>query len=134
MRQLLQLINPRQFEISLSYLATYLGIAQDCILRFEQWANVLFVHRKDRGGQFISYRDLIQWLEACVQTIRTCPNHQALQELGQLLKNELQRFTYAADTIAYLRRMWQQRKAQLDLDLNLRSFYTPNPQPLTLNP
>ncbi|MBD2101707.1 hypothetical protein H6F94_12600 [Leptolyngbya sp. FACHB-261] len=127
MRKLLQLIDPRQFEISLSYLATYLGITQDCILRFEQWANVLFVHRKDRGGQFISYRNLIQWLEACVQAIRTCESHQALKELGQLLKTELQRFTYAPDAIAYLRRLWQQRKAQLDLDLNLRSFYTPIP-------
>ncbi|MBD2100152.1 hypothetical protein [Leptolyngbya sp. FACHB-261] len=127
MRHLLHLINPRQFEISLSYLATYLGITQDCILRFEQWANVLFVHRKDRGGQFISYRNLIQWLEACVQAIRNSPTHQTLQELGQLLKAETQRFTYAADTLAYLRRLWQQRKAQLDLDLNLRSFYTPNP-------
>ncbi|MBD2100687.1 hypothetical protein [Leptolyngbya sp. FACHB-261] len=131
MRQLLQTINPHQFEISLSYLATYLGIPPDLILRFEQWANVLFVHRKDRGGQFISYRNLIYWLEACVQAIRTCSDHQALQELGQLLKHEIERFTYAADTVAYLHRLWQQRKAQLDLDLNLRSFYTPNPQPLT---
>ncbi|MBD2100907.1 hypothetical protein H6F94_08455 [Leptolyngbya sp. FACHB-261] len=130
----MQRINPRQFEISLSYLATYLGVTQDCILRFEQWANVLFVHRKDRGGQFISYRDLIHWLEACVQTIRTCPTHQALQELGQLLKAEIERFTYATDTVAYLRRLWQQRKAQLDLNLNLRSFYTPNHQPLSPNP
>ncbi|WP_190802826.1 hypothetical protein [Leptolyngbya sp. FACHB-261] len=98
-------------------------------MRFEQWANVLFVHRKDRGGQFISYRNLIHWLEACVQAIRTCKTHQALQEFGQLLKTKIERFTYAADAIAYLRRLWQQRKAQLDLDLNLRSFYTPNPCP-----
>ncbi|MBD2103121.1 hypothetical protein [Leptolyngbya sp. FACHB-261] len=102
MRHLLHLINLRQFEISLSYLATYLGIIQDCILRFEQWANVLFVHRKDRGGQFISYRNLIHWLEAYVQAIRNSPTHQTLKELGQLLKAETQRFTYAADTIAYL--------------------------------
>ncbi|MBD2102840.1 hypothetical protein [Leptolyngbya sp. FACHB-261] len=128
MRKLLQAINPRQFEISLSYLATYLGIPPDCILRFEQWAQVLFVHRKDRGGQFVSYRSLIHWLEACVQAIRACETHQALQEFGQLLKTEIERFTYAPDAVAYLRRLWQQRKAQLDLNLNLRSFYTPNPQ------
>ncbi|MBD2102189.1 hypothetical protein [Leptolyngbya sp. FACHB-261] len=121
MRQLLHVINPRQFEISLSYLATYLGIPANCILRFEQWANVLFVHRKDRGGQFVSYRNLIHWIEACVRAIQTCPNPQALQELGQFLKTEIERFTYADDVIRYLRRLWLQRKAQLNLTPNLYS-------------
>ncbi|MBD2101077.1 hypothetical protein [Leptolyngbya sp. FACHB-261] len=125
MRHLSAVINPRQLKILATDIANYLGIPQSLILRFEQWANVLFVHRQDRGGQFISYRQLACWLEACIAAIRTCQTHQALQTLGQLLKTETQRFNYPQDTIAYLRCLWQQHKAQLDLNLNLRSFYTP---------
>ncbi|MBD2102963.1 hypothetical protein [Leptolyngbya sp. FACHB-261] len=128
MRQLLHTINPHQFQLQLSDIASYLGIPANLILRFEQWANVLFVHRQDRGGQFISYRQLRQWLQACIQAIHHCKTHQNLQELGQIFKAEFQRFAYPADIIAYLRQLWQQQKARLDLDLNLRSFYTPNPQ------
>ncbi|MBD2101101.1 hypothetical protein [Leptolyngbya sp. FACHB-261] len=129
MRHFSAVINPHKLKILRESIATYLGIPQSLILRFEPWANVLFVHRQDRGGQFISYRQLGCWLQACIEAIQACKTHQALQDLGQLLKTEIQRFSYPPDVIAYLRRLWQQHKAQLDLNLNLRSFYTPNPNP-----
>ncbi|MBD2099717.1 hypothetical protein [Leptolyngbya sp. FACHB-261] len=127
MRNLSTVIDPRKLQILLSDIAAYLGISPSLILRFEQWAQVLFVHRQDRGGQFISYRKLACWLEACIEAIRTCKTHQALQALAAILKTEIQRFDYPQDVIGYLRCLWQQHKAQLDLKLNLRSFYTPIP-------
>ncbi|WP_446400273.1 hypothetical protein [Coleofasciculus sp. C1-SOL-03] len=30
----------------------------------ESWAYIVFVHRRDKGGQFISYRQLRQWFNA----------------------------------------------------------------------
>ncbi|MBD2101500.1 hypothetical protein [Leptolyngbya sp. FACHB-261] len=113
MRHLFAVIDPQKLQISPQDLARFLGIPQSWILRFEQWAHVLFVHRRDRGGQFISYRQLLHWLKACIQAIHHCSTVQALQELGQLLKADIQRCAYAPDSIAYLRQLWRQHQANL---------------------
>ncbi|MEQ8464644.1 hypothetical protein [Coleofasciculus sp. E1-EBD-02] len=46
-------IKPRTFPITLDMIAQFLGIPKSMIIRAEHWAYVLFVHRRDRGGQFI---------------------------------------------------------------------------------
>ena len=48
------------------------------ILRIEKWAYVLFVHRRDIGGQFISYRKLRNWQNAIAMKIKTCYKQQKL--------------------------------------------------------
>jgi hypothetical protein len=40
-------------------IAQYLKSPKHEILRVERWAYVVFVHRKGRGGQFISYDSLL---------------------------------------------------------------------------
>ena len=48
----------KKFRISVSEIAQLLKIPKHKILRVECWEYVIFVHRRDKGGQFISYRQL----------------------------------------------------------------------------
>ncbi|MFE1746123.1 hypothetical protein [Coleofasciculus sp. H7-2] len=52
-------IKPFKFRIAFDLIAKFLGIPQSQIVRAECWRYILFVHRRDRGGQFISYRKLV---------------------------------------------------------------------------
>jgi len=45
-------------QITIDLIAQFLGIPKSMILRAEPWAYIIFVHRRDKGGQFISYRKL----------------------------------------------------------------------------
>ncbi|NET05447.1 MAG: hypothetical protein F6K09_24895 [Merismopedia sp. SIO2A8] len=55
MTNLFQCLKPAQkFRISIRDLAKLLKIPQHLIVRVECWAYVVFVHRRDVGGQFIS--------------------------------------------------------------------------------
>jgi hypothetical protein len=48
-------------------------------VRVECLAYVLFVHRTDKGGQFISYRRLQHWLNAVAYQIQNCSTCQQLR-------------------------------------------------------
>src|SRR3712207_7108531 len=54
----------KKFRITLTCIAQFLKIPKHLIVRVECWAYIIFVHRGDKGGQFISYRQLRQWLNA----------------------------------------------------------------------
>ena len=69
MQPLRHRINPQTFVITLRQVAKHLKIRQDHILNWEKWHNVLWVHIKGRGGYFVSYRKLEQWIAAC-RTLR----------------------------------------------------------------
>ena len=48
-------INPAQnFRITKRQIAKFLRIPESLIVKIESWLYVLFVHRLDKGGQFIS--------------------------------------------------------------------------------
>ena len=64
------------------------------IVRIESWAYVLFVHRCDKGGQFISYRKLALWIEAVVAIIHKSTNLEDLWQIGLLIKQECEKFEY----------------------------------------
>jgi hypothetical protein len=113
MRHLFAVINPRNFRLSLTDIARFLGIPQKLILRFETWGFILFVHRSDRGGQFVSYRQLIFWIEACAQAIRSCADLKTLNWLGQVIKAECDRFVYPAVVVDYWRQIWLRRRREI---------------------
>ena len=59
MTALFRRLQPAQkFRISIYAIAQLLKIPKHLIVRVECWAYVVFVHRIDKGGQFISYRQL----------------------------------------------------------------------------
>ncbi|MBD2102124.1 hypothetical protein [Leptolyngbya sp. FACHB-261] len=104
-----------QLCISLAQVAQFLGISPALICRIEHWAQILFVHRADRGGLFLSYRKFAAWVEACAQTIRVCTDLHLLEWLGEVIKAELQRFQYPETTLNYWRQLWSQQHYKLRL-------------------
>ncbi|WP_190804712.1 hypothetical protein [Leptolyngbya sp. FACHB-261] len=109
---LTQVLQP-QLCISLSQIAKHLGIPEWMICRYAHWPHVLFVHRSDRGGQFISYRKFAEWVEACAKSIKSCTDLRLLDWLGQVLKAECQRFAYPKAVVDGWRQLWLQRRQQL---------------------
>ena len=75
-------IQPQKtFHITIESVAKLLGIPPEMIVRIEKWLYVLFVHRRDIGGQFISYRKLKNWQNAIAMKIQTCNKHKKLLAL-----------------------------------------------------
>ena len=88
MTKLFRRLQPaKKFRITISALAKHavrliaqlLKIPQHLIVRVECWAYVLFIHRQDKGGQFISYRKLQQWQNAVACQIQNCSTWQQLR-------------------------------------------------------
>ena len=96
MQTLRNYVNPKQFAITLEQIAQLLGIPPHRILKWERWYNVLWVHIEGKGGYFISYRRLKQWLAACSALIYFCPNRDSLQRLWECIEKESHRYTYQA--------------------------------------
>jgi hypothetical protein len=69
-------------------IARLLKIAKHLIVRIEFWAYVVFVHRRDVGGQFISYRKLQQWLNAVAYQIQNCSTWQELRQLWLAIEQD----------------------------------------------
>ncbi|AFZ16545.1 hypothetical protein [Allocoleopsis franciscana] len=75
-------INPAQkFRITKRQIAKFLRISESLIVKIESWLYVLFVHRLDKGGQFISYRQLEQWKNAVACQLQKCSTREQLQQL-----------------------------------------------------
>ncbi|MBD2103334.1 hypothetical protein [Leptolyngbya sp. FACHB-261] len=113
---LTQVLQP-QLCISLAQIAKFLGIPETMICRYEHWPHQLFVHRQDRGGQFISYRVFMEWIEACAKSIQACTDLRVLQWLGEIIRLECQRFTYPESVLEHWRQLWRQQHYQLRIGL-----------------
>jgi hypothetical protein len=82
MTPLFRRLQPRQkFRITVGAIAQLLKIPKHLIVRVECWAYVIFVHRRERGGQFVSYRQLRQWQNAVACQIQNCSTWQQLRSL-----------------------------------------------------
>jgi hypothetical protein len=89
MTTLFRRLQPRQkFRITLRAIAQCLKIPKHLIVRVECWEYVIFVHRQDKGGQFISYRQLRQWQNAVACQIQTCSTWQQLRSLWLAIEND----------------------------------------------
>ncbi|MGB3509332.1 MAG: hypothetical protein WBA93_08835 [Microcoleaceae cyanobacterium] len=105
-------IKPKQtFVITLRQIANYLGISPDRILRWEKWPYLLWVNIKGRGGYFVSYRKLQQWITACRHLISRCRTIPALNAFWSALQKESGRYT--AEGIYRLRSFWQQQQTHI---------------------
>lgn len=96
MQTLRSYINPRQFNVSLKQIAQLLGIPPHRIIKWRFWYNVLWVHIEGRGGYFVSYRRLKQWLAACAALIHFCPTQDSLERLWECIEKESHRYTSQA--------------------------------------
>ena len=109
-------IQPAQrFRLSLRYIACLLQIPVSAIVRIDSWAYVLFVHRRDKGGQFVSYRQLNRWMRTISHMIQTSATLEDLKQLGLWIQQESVKFEdrYSPKELEHLRRLWAQRRDQL---------------------
>jgi hypothetical protein len=89
MTTLFRRLQPRQkFHISIACIAQLLKIPKHLIVRVECWAYVVFIHRRDVGGQFISYRQLRQWFNAVAYQIQHCSTWQQLRQLWLAIEED----------------------------------------------
>ncbi|NEO99527.1 MAG: hypothetical protein F6K58_12770 [Symploca sp. SIO2E9] len=112
MTTLFNRLQPSQnFCISVSEIAKFLNIPQQLIVRIECWQYVLFVHRRDVGGQFISYRKLQQWLLATARQIQKCSNLLQLLDLLVEIREDYQKHEkqYSLKHHQFLSYIWFQR-------------------------
>jgi hypothetical protein len=117
MTPLFRRIQPsKKLRITVRSIARLLKIPQNLIKRVESWANVVFVHRCDRGGQFISYRRLEEWRNAIAHLIQTSPNLSELSQLATSIQQDCRKFhkQYCPKTLDFLRQMCIQRQDTLE--------------------
>ena len=113
MTPLFRRIQPsKKLRITVRSIAQMLKISQNLIKRVESWANVVFVHRRDRGGQFLSYRRLEEWQNAIGHHIQTCPNLSELSQLTTSIRHDSRKFQkqYSQQTLDFLRQMYTHRQ------------------------
>ena len=91
----------QKFRISVAGIAQALKIPKHLIVRIECWAYVVFVHRSDRGGQFISYRQLRQWQNAVACQIQNCSTWQQLRSLWLAIEGDFTKHTKQYDDKHY---------------------------------
>jgi lysine/ornithine N-monooxygenase len=89
MTALFRRINPAQkFRITKHQIAKFLRIPESLIVKIESWLYVVFVHRLDKGGQFISYRQMEQWKNAIACQLQKCSTQQQLQHLWNAIEHD----------------------------------------------
>lgn len=105
----------RNFRITIGAIAQLLKIPKHLILRVECWVYVVFIHRKDKGGQFISYRTLQQWRNAVACQIQNCSTWQQLRWLWLAIEHDLNKHKKQYDDKHYpfLCQLWTKRWSKL---------------------
>ena len=113
MTALFRRIQPsKKLRITVRSIAQMLKIPQNQIKRVESWANVVFVHRRDKGGQFLSYRRLQEWQNAIAHHIQTCPTLRELSQLKTSIQYDSRKFKkqYLQKTLDFLIEMCIERQ------------------------
>lgn len=111
MTTLFRRLKPAQkFRITKRQIAKFLRIPESLIIKVEPWLYVLFVHRLDRGGQFISYRQLEQWKNAIACQMQQCSTKQELQRLWNALLYDYAKYNqhYDNSVLSSLKKIWTQ--------------------------
>jgi len=109
MTRLFSNINPTQkFRITKHQIAKFLRIPASQILKIELWLYVIFVHRLDKGGQFISYRQMEQWKNAVAYQLQQCTTQEQLQHLWNAIEHDRikHKTQYANSVLPFLNKIW----------------------------
>ena len=109
MTTLFRRIKPAQkFRITKRQIAKLLRIPESLIVKVESWLYVLFVHRTDKGGQFISYRQMEQWKNAIACQIQKCSTWQQLEHLWNAILHDHTKHNsqYDNSVFSFLEKIW----------------------------
>ncbi len=116
-------IKPAQkFRITKRQIARFLKIRESLIVKVESWSYVLFVHRKDKGGQFISFRQIEQWKNAIACQLQKCTTIEQLEHLWNAITFDHAKHNkqYADSILPFLEKIWL--KCQAAMPKELRSY------------
>lgn len=104
-----------KFRISNREVAKFLGIAESLIKEVKRWPYIIFVHRADKGGQFVSYRQLEKWRNAVACQIQKCVSLEELQGLENAICRDFKKYKkqYENVVLRFLERIWEQRRASV---------------------
>jgi hypothetical protein len=99
---------PQKFRITKHQIARFLQISESLIVKVESWSYVLFVHRRDKGGQFISYRQLEQWKNAIACQLQKCTTWEQLEHLWNAITFDHTKHNkqYADSILPFLEKIW----------------------------
>ena len=109
MTLLFRRIKPTQnFRITKRQIAKLLRIPESLIVKIESWLFVVFVHRTDKGGQFISYRQIEQWKNAVACQLQKCLTQEQLQHMWNaiIFDNTKHQQQYAESVLPLLKKIW----------------------------
>jgi hypothetical protein len=118
MTALFRRIQPsKKLRINVRAIAQMLKMGQNLIKRVESWAYVVFVHLRDKGGLFISYRRLEEWQNAIAHQIQTCPTLSQLSELKTSIHYDSRKFKkqYLQKTLDFLNQMCIEKQNILEI-------------------
>ena len=121
-------IQPQKtFHITIKNVAKLLGIPPKMIVRIEKWPYVLFVHRRDIGGQFISYRKLKNWQNAVAIKIKTCYKKAKLDQLWLIIENDRKKYAkqYQKAYQDFVKQVWNQQWEKLSVRSQRSYLLTP---------
>jgi hypothetical protein len=102
-------IKPSQkFRITKRQIAKFLRIPESLIVKVESWSYVLFVHRQDKGGKFISYRQLEQWKNAVACQLQQCTTWEQLEHLWNAITVDHTKHhkQYDNSVLPFLEKIW----------------------------
>ena len=99
---------PQKFHITKRQIAKFLRIPSSLIVKIESWLYVLFVHRLDKGGQFISYRKLEHWKNAVACQLQKCSTREQLQQLWNAITfdHTQHKNQYLVSVLPFLENIW----------------------------
>ncbi len=120
MTTLFRRINPGQkFQISRRQIAKLLKISESRIVKIESWFYVIFVHRLDKGGQFISYRQIEQWKNALACQLQRCSTCHELEHLWNAITFDHTKHTkqYADSVLSFLNNIFKKFQETIHQDL-----------------
>jgi hypothetical protein len=109
MTTLFRRIKPVQnFRITKHQIAKFLRIPESLIVKIESWLYVIFVHRLDKGGQFISYRQMEQWKNATACQLQKCSTQEQLQHLWNAIERDRTKHNsqYTDSVLPFLKNIW----------------------------
>jgi len=109
MTRLFRCINPAEkFRITKRQIAKLLKISESLIVKIESWLYVVFVHRLDKGGQFISYRQMEQWKNAVACQLQKCLTQEQLQQVWNAIEFDHTKHQqqYADSMLSLLKQIW----------------------------
>jgi hypothetical protein len=113
-------IKPAQkFRITKRQIAKFLRISESLIVKVESWNYVLFVHRKDKGGQFISYRQLEQWKNAIAYQLQKCTTWEQLEHLWNAITFDHTKHNkqHDASVLPFLEKIWLKCQEAIPKDI-----------------